>query len=159
MDHATRRFQEARLADVMARLLGLDGLLNKSGEILIRPTPRQHAIKVVIEVGEKAGPDFAIGSKAYAAAGTAKGLRYGRDDADFPYPVVESITARGLTRTVGGKSHERAEAVQFFDHLRQRHNHFRRPQAIFFQGHELYKTNDHAFVSGEAGEGDHLVVV
>src|ERR1700742_4042710 len=159
MNHATRWFQESRFTDVMACLLGLDRLLDESGEILIRPTSRQNAIKIVIEMGKKAGSDFSIGRKAYAAAGSAKSLRDRGDDADLPYPIVEGIAPRGLTRVVRGKRHKRAEAVQFFDHLRERHNYIRRPQAIFFQGHELDKTNNHAFVSREAGEGDDLVVI
>src|ERR1700679_2928039 len=159
MDHATRRFQEARLTDVMARLFGLDRLLNKSSEILIRPAPRQHAIQIMIEVGKEAGPDFAIGSKAYATAGSAKGLRYRCDDADFPDAVVEGIAARGFPRAVRCKSHQRAEAVQFCDYLGERNNHVRRPQAIFFEGHELDKSNDYAFITRKAREGDDLVVI
>src|SRR5271156_4656211 len=103
MDHATRRLQEARLTDMMARLLGLDRLLNESDKILIRATSYQHGIKIVIEVREQAGADFSIGSKAYAAAGSAKGLRYRSDDADFPCPVVEGIAAGCLTGVVRGK--------------------------------------------------------
>ena len=88
---------------MVARLLGFDRLLNEGREILIRTAARQHGIEIMIEVGEEAGADFAIGGEADAAAGSAKGLRYGRDDANFSYAIIEGIAARGFTGVVGGQ--------------------------------------------------------
>src|SRR5216683_1076921 len=105
----------------------------------------------MIEVGKEAGADLAIGSEADAAARAAKGLRNRRDDANFAQPVVETIAAGGFPWVVSGQGHQRAITVELFDYLLQRNHHIRCPQAVFFEGHELDKANDHAFLSRELG--------
>src|SRR5271165_2046332 len=107
---------------MVARLLGFDRLLDEGSEIFIRAAARQHTIEIVIEVGKEAGADLAIGGEADAAAGPAKGLRDGRDDANFSYAIVEGIAARSFTGAVAGQSHQRAKAVELAYHLLERNN-------------------------------------
>src|SRR5579859_6544210 len=144
---------------MVARFLGLYRFLNEGNEIVVRTAAGQHAVEIMIEVGKEAGADLAIRSEADAAARTAKGLRDRRDYADFPQTIVETITAGGFTRVVRGQGHQRAIGVDLFDDFLQRNDYIGGPQAIFFEGHELDKTNDHAFFSREPGEGDDLIVV
>src|SRR6202041_1494651 len=144
---------------MVTRLFGFDCLLNEGDEIVIRSATRQNAIEVMIEVGKEAGANLAVGRETDTAAGTAKSLRYGGDDADFPHTIVESVAARGFTGVVGGQSHQRAKAVELVDHLLQRNDYFRGPQAVFFERHELDKANNHALVAREAGKGNDLVIV
>ena len=110
MNHAARRLEKAGLANMVARLLGLDRLLNEPCEIVIGAAACQHTIEIVVEVGEETGADFAIGGEADAAAGAAKGLRYGGDDADFADAVVEGIAARGFAGAVGRQSEPGGES-------------------------------------------------
>src|SRR5271170_5979458 len=110
---------------MVARLLGLDRLLNEGCEIFIRSAASQHAIEIMIEVREEAGADFAVGGEADTAAGSAEGLRYGGDDANLSHPVIEGIAAGGFARVVGGQIHQRAKAVELGYDLLQRNHHFR----------------------------------
>src|ERR1700685_178717 len=112
---------------MVARLLYLDRLLNELFEILIGAATRQHTIQIMVEVGEETGADFAIGGEADAAAGSAKSLRYGRDDADFSDAVVEGVAARGFTGIGGGEGNQRAKAVELAHNLLQRDDHLGSP--------------------------------
>src|ERR1700733_7683430 len=159
MDHAARRFEKAGLTDMVARLLGFDCLLNEGGEIIIRSATRQNPIEVMIEVGKQAGANLAVGRKTDTAAGTAKSLRYGGDDADFPHTIVEGVAARGFPGIVSRQGDERAKAVEFLDDLGQRDHDFWSPQTVLFEGNELDKANNPSLVAGKAGEGNDLVIV
>ena len=83
---------------MVARLFDFHRLLNEPDEIVIGATTRQHAVEIVVEVREEASSNFAVGCEADAAAGATKGLRHGRDNANFTDAIVEGIAARGLCR-------------------------------------------------------------
>src|ERR1700722_6977860 len=144
---------------MVTRLLGFDCLLDEGDEIVIRSATRQNSIEVMIEVGKEAGANLAVGGETDTAAGTAKSLRYGGDDANFPHTIVEGVAARCFPGVVGGKRHQRAKAVELVDHLLERNDYFRGPQAVFFERHELDKANNHSLVTREAGKGNDLVIV
>src|ERR1700677_4590624 len=144
---------------MVAGFLGLNRLLNELREIFIGAATRQYTIKIVVEVGEETSADFAIGGEADAAAGSAKGLGYGGDDADFADAVVEGIAARGFTRAVGGQGNQGAKAVELAHHLLERDDYLGGPEAVLFQRHELDKANDYTLLAREVGKRDDLIVV
>src|ERR1700730_18191536 len=120
---------------MVTRLLGFDCLLDEGDEIVIRSATRQNSIKVMVEVGKEAGANLAVGRETDTAAGTAKSLRYGGDDANFPHTIVEGVAPRGFPGIVGREGDERAKAVEFLDDLGQRDHGFRGPQAVLFERH------------------------
>ena len=85
---------------MVARLLGFDRLLNEGREIVVCTAAGHHGVEIMIEVGEEAGADLAIGGKSDTAAGSAKGLRYRSDDANFSDAIIEGIAARSFPRVV-----------------------------------------------------------
>ncbi len=52
----------------------------------------------------------------------------------------------------GGQRHERQYAADALNDFAQRNHDFRRPEAAFFERHELDEAHDDVFFAGEAGE-------
>src|SRR5271157_578596 len=88
----------------------------------------------------------------------AEGMRYGRDNTDLADAIVEDITARGFAAGVAdfAQRHEFSHAAH---DLVERDHDLRRPDAVFFQRHELDEADSDAFLTREAAEGGDLVVV
>src|SRR5580698_10006971 len=96
VDHRPRRLHESRLANVMPSLFALHCAHNISTQLRIRFARVEPSVKIVLHLGEQAGTDFAVGSKAHAAARSAKSLADRGDDADLALAVCKSVAARRL---------------------------------------------------------------
>src|SRR5208337_1564455 len=77
---------------------------------------------------------------------------------DLADAIVEDVAARGFAASVAdfAQRHELGHAAH---DLVERNHDLRRPNAIFFQRHELDEANGHAFLAREAAEGGDLVIV
>src|ERR1017187_9122223 len=108
--------------------------------------------------GEQAGANLAVGRHPDAAAVSAKRLRNGGDYADLADTIFKAVAAGGFTAPVFNflQRHELGHATH---DLVQGDYNFRRPDAVFFQRHELDKSNDNTFLASEAAEGGDLVIV
>src|ERR1035441_509061 len=108
--------------------------------------------------GEQAGANLAVGRHPDAAAVSAKRLRNGGDYADLADTIFKAVAAGGFTALVFDflQRHELGHATH---DLVQGDDDLRRPDGVFFQWHELDKSNDNAFLASEVTEGCDLVVV
>src|SRR5579859_123503 len=164
MDHRPGRFEESRFADVVPGFFLDYGLNDKVAEIFVGGALAHFAVEVVFDVGEEAGADFAVRGEADAAAGSAEGLGYGGDDADFTETglsrvVLEAVAAGGFAGGVGREGAEGEDFAQALDDFAQGDDHLRGPEAIFFEGHEFDEADDDVFAAGEFAEGFDLVIV
>src|SRR5258707_6100059 len=112
----------------------------------------------MIEKRKKTGADLAVGGQTHAGTMAAERMRHRRNNADLAESIVKRVASRGLAGRVGKLAHG-TELVQLFQDLVHSDDDVRRPHAVFFQRHELDKTDHHALIAGEAGEFDDLVLV
>src|SRR4051794_23053886 len=85
-------------------------------------------------------------------------MRHRSNNANFSFAIVKGITPRGLTKLVRKLAH-RTEFVELFQDFVHGDNYVWRPNAVFFQRHEFYKTHDYAFFSREASEFYDLIFI
>src|SRR5581483_1604469 len=104
------------------------------------------------------GADFPVGSDTNAAAMSAEWLGNRRNNADFTAAIVKAV-APGRLATRMGNLHQRPKLGHALHNFMQRHHHFRRPQAILFQGHELDEAHHYALFTGELAEWNDLIFV
>jgi hypothetical protein len=159
MDHGARGFEEAGLADVVARFLLLYGSQDEFAQLFVGGAAAHFSAEIVFEIRKEAGADLAVGGEADAAARSAEGLGDGGDDADLAYSVGEAIAAGGFAGGVGCERTQGMDGVQTGDDFAQGNDHFRGPEAVFFERHEFDEAHDDVFASGEVGEAFNLVVV
>src|SRR5271170_6153684 len=91
VNHAARGLEEVRFADVVSRFLQSHRALDECGQLIVAASALHHAVEVVIELRKQASADFAVGSKAEAAALSAECLRDWRDDAYLSNAVVKGV--------------------------------------------------------------------
>src|SRR5579864_5772322 len=115
-------------------------------------------MQVVVPDGKEASANLAVAGDADAAAMPAEGMRDRCDDSDFADAVIEAITAGGLRMGVRNFD-ERPVLGYARQNFVECHNGRGRPDAVFFERHELDEADDDAFFAGEHSEGDDLVFV
>ena len=76
-----------------------------------------------------------------------------------PTPSGKVIAARCLAGFARRQRHEGHHPVDALDDFSERNNDARRPQAVFFKGHELDEANHHIFFAGKAGKAFDFAVV
>src|SRR3954467_3368951 len=89
MHHTARGLLKARLADVVARFFLADHGVDVGDELRVGVAYAHAPGKVVIEDGEEAGADLAVGGDAPPTAMSTEGVRDRRDDADLAHAIVE----------------------------------------------------------------------
>src|SRR5580692_9578325 len=101
MNHRSRWLQESRLADMVPGLLALHREGDVVAQCFVAFAGAHPAVEVVLNLGEQAGSNLAIGGEPHAAAGAAKSLGNRSDDPDLAAPIGKAIASRclaGLTR-------------------------------------------------------------
>ncbi len=153
VDHGAGRLEEAGFADVVAGFLALHGAVDVGAELGVGGAGAHAAVEVVLDLGEQAGADFAVGGEADAAAGSAEGLGDGGDDADFAGAVGRSRSGGRFRwlRAAGSSTRGRMRPMRATISLRgttisgvQRRS--------FFKGHELDEADDDVFLRGRSGQ-------
>ena len=94
-------------------------------------------------VREQTGVELAFGGETRAAAGCAKGLRHGGDEANFAAAVVETPALRHLAAVV---LRHGVHGPAFIDARRQfagGHHHVRPPVIAIADVHKFDETHDH----------------
>src|SRR5580704_13305951 len=89
---------------------------------------------------------------------TAKWVRDGRDDPDFPDAVLEDVATGCLTACVTNfaQRHKLSHAAHDFG---ERDHDLWRPHAVFFQRHEFDEAHGDAFFAGKVAKRSDLVIV
>jgi len=159
VDHGARWFKEARLADVVTGFFAQNNSEHECAQIIVAASLAHFSEKVVLAVGEEACSDLPIRGEPDAAAGSAKGLGYWRDNADFAYAILKSVAASGFARCMGSEWAQRKDLAQARNDFSEWDNHFGGPQAAFFEGHEFNETDNDVLLAGKVGESFHLIVV
>src|SRR6185437_6323606 len=113
----------------------------------------------MIEQREKTGAQLAVRSKTDSRTMPAEWMRNRSDDADLSDSVVKRISAGGFAKGIRCQLTDGTELVQLLENLVHGNYHVRRPHTVFFQRHELDKADYHAFVAGESGELDNLILI
>ncbi len=75
-----------------------------------------------------------------------------RDDADFADAIGKCVAAGSFAGLAGRHGNERHLAADAFHDFFEGNDDFRRPEAAFFEGHELDESHDNVFFAGEPGE-------
>src|SRR5271165_1507356 len=96
MHHRAGRRYKARLADMVACFLVINGLANEIGEFVIAGAVLHSRGEIVLAHREQAGANLAVGGDAHAAAMPAERMRNGSNNADFADAILEDIAARRL---------------------------------------------------------------
>lgn len=159
VDHGTGGLEETWLADVVAGFFHMNGTDDVGAEFLVACASAKAAVEIVLHLRKEAGANFAVGSEADAAACSTKCLADWRDDSDFANAVSECVAPGGFAGLARRQLDEREDATDPVDNFAQRDNDFGRPEAAFFEGHELNKANDNIFFAGETGKSFDLIVI
>src|SRR5256885_10887031 len=83
----------------------------------------------------------------------AKWMRHRSDNSNLANAIVEAVPARGFTALMRNFD-QRTISRHAIENFIERHNHFRRPHPVFFEGHEFDETHNHAFFAGELAKRD-----
>src|SRR5882757_9158772 len=122
--HAAGGFFEAGLADVVAGFLLADDGVDVGDQFSVGIAGAHASGEVVVEDGEEAGTDLAVGGEANPAAMPAEGMRDGGDDADLADAIVEAEAARGFAALMFDLD-QRFEFVHLAQNLVESDHHFR----------------------------------
>ncbi len=159
VDHTTGWLQESWLTNMMASFFPFHNLPNARQQLHILFTTLQRTREIVVSLREKTGANLAVRSKPYTAAVAAKGMRHRRNNADLSTTVIEGITPCRFRELSRRQRNQGSHPVQSFNNLIQANDHFRRPDAVFFQRHELNEANDDVFRPGKLGKGLDLILI
>src|SRR5689334_15347721 len=97
MNHAARRLNESRLANMMARLFLLHHGANDAEQFIIGRAALHRAIKIMIQKRKQAGANLAVGCDANARAVPAERMRDRRDDPNLSHTVFEGVATSSFT--------------------------------------------------------------
>src|SRR6185437_13851161 len=159
VNHRSRRLQEARLADMMPRLLALNGTKYVSVQLLVVRARSHASIQVVFHLRKQTSAYLAVGSQPHPAARSAKRLGDGRNNAYLTDTVRKGIAARRLAGVAGRQRDQREHLPDPLHNFTQWHHDLRRPEPAFFQWHELDEAYHNVFIAREPGESFNLVVI
>src|ERR1035441_3761735 len=116
-------------------------------------------IEVMFDLRKEAGANLAIGGEPDSAAGSAKGLTHGSDNADLTHAVGKGVATRCFTGVAWCEINQGEDAADAIDNLLERDHDFGRPQAAFFKGHELDEPDHHVLFARKPGEALNLIIV
>ena len=159
VDHGPRGLEEAGFTDVVAGFFLVDGLHDVVGKFRVGLPGAHAAVEIVLDLGEEAGADFAVGSEPDATARTAECLADGGNDADFAYAVREGVAAGGFAGLPGSDRDERQLARDALSDLFESDNDLGRPEAAFLERHELDEADDDVFLTRKTCEPLNFSVV
>src|SRR5580704_8676969 len=142
----------------MAGLFLLNDTVDKVCEFGIGGAALHLSIEIVIPYGEQAGADFSIGGDADPAAVPAEWVRNRGDDADFADAIVEAVAACGFGAGVRDLD-QRAVFGHAREYFVEGDHDFRRPGAVFFEGHELDESQYDILFASEHAEWNDLVFI
>src|SRR5712692_8780907 len=113
--HRAWRLYEVRLVDAVAGFLFQNGVNHKLSNLIACVTPPKELAHVVIDHGEEASAQIAIGRKSQPRTSSAK---WHRDRCDDTYPSWCAIGKSVFERSLAGRvAIDRHELVTLFDSL------------------------------------------
>src|ERR1041385_1055983 len=142
----------------MAFFFFLHYFADKLGHVFIGSPASNQALEIAVPYGKQTGADFSVRGDADAATVSAEGMRDRGDDSDFSDSVVETVAARGFTASVRD-FHQWAVFGHAMEDFIERYDCLRRPDAVFFEWHELDEAHDYSFLTGEHTKGNDLIFV
>ena len=158
--HSARRLYEVRLVDAVARFLFLNGVDHKLSNLLALFTPPEKLADVMINHGEQARTQIAVGCKSQPRTGSAKWHSDGRDNAYLSRRSVgKSVFQRCLAGRVTWNRHELVARFDSLKNLAATDEHPAVPLMAIVERHVLDEAHRDACRSGEIREVGNLTVI